>query len=267
MSSRQSRSLIRSHHTLRKQLKDASSKNEVERSNELQAKIEAAGGLHRYQEASIQGQSLERGGDSSKILVEWLTTPIESSLKNKPDNAALKLLEVGALRPDNACARSKMFNFERIDLRSQHPSIREQDFMERPVPSSARLGNEGFDIISLSLVLNFVDNATARGEMLKRVSSFLRQPQQIYENHNDFVPCLFLVLPAPCVDNSRYLDTRTLENIMNFLGYEEVRSKTSAKLVYHLWKLNREMKTPECKFKKEVVRSGKNRNNFSIVLS
>ena len=38
----------------------------------IDADILALGGLSAYQEASRLGQSIERGGDSSKILVEWL---------------------------------------------------------------------------------------------------------------------------------------------------------------------------------------------------
>ncbi len=38
----------------------------------INAEIEALGGLDAYQEASTLGQDKERGGDSSKVLVEWL---------------------------------------------------------------------------------------------------------------------------------------------------------------------------------------------------
>ncbi|RMZ83560.1 hypothetical protein DV738_g898, partial [Chaetothyriales sp. CBS 135597] len=41
----------------------------------LEAAIEANGGLDLYQRASVTGQSRQRGGDTSKVLVEWLGLP------------------------------------------------------------------------------------------------------------------------------------------------------------------------------------------------
>jgi 25S rRNA (adenine2142-N1)-methyltransferase len=38
----------------------------------VEAEIEGLGGIDAYQHASTLGQSQQRGGDSSKILVEWL---------------------------------------------------------------------------------------------------------------------------------------------------------------------------------------------------
>ncbi len=38
----------------------------------LSKQIEAQGGIQSYQKASLIGQANERGGDSSKILMEWL---------------------------------------------------------------------------------------------------------------------------------------------------------------------------------------------------
>ena len=73
--------------------------------------------------------------------------------------------------------------------------------MDRPLPKSM---NEAFDILSLSLVLNFVPDPTQRGEMLKRVTQFLR-PIAEGQPGNAFLPVLFLVLPLPCVNNSNFL--------------------------------------------------------------
>lgn len=52
-----------------------------------------------------------------------------------------------------------------IDLHSQHPRILEQDFFTRPLPSAA---DEAFNVISCSLVLNFVDRPEDRGECSRR---------------------------------------------------------------------------------------------------
>ena len=219
-----------------------------------------------YQSASIQGQSAQRGGDSSRVLVDWLSESSFMSLRSLPKIKRLRMLEVGALRVDNACSRSGLFEMERIDLHSQHPSIQEQDFMERPIPSSEAFDTEAFDLLSLSLVVNFVGDAAERGEMLRRASSFLRRKTEIHEQYTSLFPSLFLVLPAPCVTNSRYLDEQRLEDMMRTLGFVKVREKMSTKLAYYLWKYEGQSKDAERKFKKDEVRPGGSRNNFAIVL-
>lgn len=236
----------------------------------LQAQLEASGGLQKYQEASIQGQSSERGGDSSKVLMEWLN---EFILEDKRHDMAklggLRMLEVGALKVDNACSRSGIFDVTRIDLHSQHPDIQTQDFMRMPVPSPKMLEEDGFDVVSLSLVVNFVGDAFLRGEMLKRVSSFLRSSRENAKNEaRSSFPALFLVLPAPCVTNSRYLDEDRLEGIMVSLGYVKTRRKLGKKLVYYLWRYEEigTKKVQIVSFKKQEIRPGGSRNNFSIVL-
>ena len=263
-SSRAARATIRAHHTLRKQLSSALVKEDKSEVKRIENQIEDLGGIHKYQQASIQGQSVQRGGDTSKVLVEWLRelSSVHTMEEGRPRR--LRLLEVGALRADNACARSEMFDLERIDLHSQHPDIKEQDLMARPVPSTMDVEQAGFDVVSLSLVINFVGDAIQRGEMLKRVESFLRPSAQPDRNP---CPSLFLVLPAPCVNNSRYLDENKLERIMNNLGYTKLKSKTSSKLVYYLWKYGIVTPTQPEAFMKKELRAGKSRNNFAIVLT
>lgn len=226
--------------------------------------------------ASLQicGQSSQRGGDSSKILIEWIGEIRRSASGVKPDSSGtttdhtieqrLKLLEIGALSLDNACSKSPMFDVRRIDLSSRHPSIETQDFMERPLPKQ---GDEKFDIISLSLVLNYVPLPTGRGAMLRRTTKFLRHRNfdQADSPLAGLFPSVFLVLPAPCVTNSRYLNEDRLAEIMNCLGYALIRSKLSAKLSYQLWRLNGG-DARRGVFKKEEVNPGKSRNNFAIVL-
>ena len=260
LSSQTTRGLIRTHHTLRKQLTSALARGDGSGAGIIQAKIDAAGGLQRYQEASIQGQSAERGGDTSKVLVEWL-----SALKGH-ESEKWRMLEVGALRTDNACSRSGLFKMKRIDLHSQHPDIEEQDFMSMPLPLANDLDYEGFDIVSLSLVVNFVGGPMQRGEMLKHVESLLRPCSREVGETKAFFPALFLVLPAPCVKNSRYLDEVKLEEIMRSLGYTQVRRKISMKLVFYLWKFEGHTEHSKMTFKKVELRSGTSRNNFAIVL-
>ncbi|KAL8752218.1 MAG: hypothetical protein Q9199_005896 [Rusavskia elegans] len=270
LSSQATRALIRKHHTLKKQLHTAASNGDIISTEKVQAQLQASGGLQKYQEASIRGQSSERGGDSSKVLMEWLSELIlEHKRHDTTELGRLRMLEVGALKVDNACSRSGIFDVTRIDLHSQHPNIQTQDFMQMPVPSPKMLDEDGFDVVSLSLVVNFVGDAFLRGEMLKRVSSFLRSSRETSKDEaRSSFPALFLVLPAPCVTNSRYLDEDRLEGIMISLGYVKTRRKLGKKLVYYLWRYEG-IGTKEVQivsFKKQEIRPGASRNNFSIVL-
>ncbi len=236
----------------------------------IQAQIESQGGLEAYQAASMTGQRRERGGDTSKVLVEWFAPVIRSTGKSGENGESpVKLLEIGALRTDNACSRSALFEVTRIDLRSQTAGIAQQDFNERPLPQTE---DEKFDVISLSLVLNYVPDASGRGSMLKRTCAFLRNVDCPPDHpFNAVLPSLFLVLPAPCVTNSRYLDEAKLTEIMGSLGYVMTKKKISQKLVYYLWRHNRVTAAvteaeKEIVLKKEEIAPGGKRNNFAITL-
>ena len=263
ISSKATRNLIRSHHTLEKQRAKALADGDEEKAAALAKQIESQGGIESYQKASLLGQANDRGGDSSRILMEWLE-PVLSDLKDQDAGglSPVRMLEVGALSLTNACSRSGLFEVERIDLNSQAEGILQQDFMERPLPSSNK---EKFDIISLSLVLNYVPDPSGRGEMLLRTLQFLRTGDYVGKL-GEFLPSLFLVLPASCVTNSRYMDEAKMEAIMESLGYSMVTKKLSNKLVYYLWRVTSQLLKHRTSFKKEELRSGKTRNNFSVIL-
>lgn len=271
LSSKASRAVISRHHGLQKRLAQALAQNDLKTADSLKAEIDINGGLEWYQHASIVGQSDERGGDSSKILMDWIKDmPPQLNKKTEPV-PPLRLLEVGALTMDNACSKSAMFSVTRIDLHSRHPGILSQDFMERPIPAheEEEEEEEKFDIISLSLVLNYVPSPPQRGEMLRRTTDFLRRTNLQDSRLSDLFPSLFLVLPAPCVTNSRYLDDQRLTNIMESLGYSRCRQKLTNRILYQLWVFHGQPghnRICTTKFKKEEVKGGKNRNNFAIVL-
>lgn len=266
LSSHATRTFVRSHHTLRKQLSSALAQGDDFKAESIKYEIEAAGGLRKYQEASIQGQSAERGGDTSKVLMQWLSEVKGLEPVRNASGKKFRMLEVGALRTDNTCSRNGAFEMKRIDLHSQHSDIEEQDFMELPFPTAEDLDQEGFDIVSLSLVVNFVGDPAQRGEMLKRVEDFLRPCSRDGDEMSELFPALFLVLPAPCVTNSRYLDEEKLKSILETLGYTTAKRKLSSKLVYYLWKYEGLVTKNAKVFKKERIRSGRSRNNFAIVL-
>jgi len=262
LSSQATRTLIRTHHQLNKQLGAAKAKCDHAEASQIQKRIDDLGGLKSYQQASIQGQSNDRGGDSSTVLMAWLHHLDKALSDMRPK---LRLLEVGALSTRNACSRSGLFDVQRIDLNSQAEGILQQDFMQRPLPKSHA---EKFDIISLSLVVNYVPDAARRGEMLRRTCQFLdtaHQDSGTSEMKVNF-PALFLVLPAPCITNSRYMDEARLKSIMQSLGYTLLQRKQTAKLVYYLWHMSQPAASSAMHFPKEEVNPGVTRNNFSIVL-
>ncbi|MCJ1463394.1 hypothetical protein MMC07_002001 [Pseudocyphellaria aurata] len=304
-SSTSTRSLIRTHHTLQKRLALARATGDVELAAALETQIAAHGGLALYQRVSMLGQSAERGGDSGRVLRSWVEESFSRTAgeekrcsKKTKSKKIFRMLEVGALKVDNACSRSPRFDIERIDLQSQHHRIQKQDFMQRPLPSTT---DEKFDIVSLSLVLNYVGTSKARGEMLQRVYKFLTQSRhqtatdhknsshhdggeraypdsEVGAEEGEFSgPGLFLVLPAACVTNSRYLDERGLEDMMRQLGYARTRRKMSKKLVYYFWRFvgaggdkdleedSKFEKAPRL-FRKKEIRPGAKRNNFWIEL-
>jgi len=174
------------------------------------------------------------------------------------------VLEVGALSTENACSMTDAMNVTRIDLYSQEPGILQQDFMERPLPSRDA---DMFHLISLSLVLNYVPDSAARGEMLRRTTKFLTPGIRLPgAQAKEFLPCLFLVLPAACVLNSRYFTEDRLSEIMSSLGYRMIKRKITAKLVFYLWKHSANLELKRCVFGKIKWNPGRRRNNFTITL-
>ena len=75
----------------------------------------------------------------------------------------IRLLEIGALYPDNYAGCSTWINNHPIDLKSNHPGVLEQDFFQRPLPRDPL---DHFDVISCSLVLNFVSEPKDRGKSI-----------------------------------------------------------------------------------------------------
>lgn len=266
MTSERSRSIIRTHHTLQKDHAAAVKRGDAEAADQLALAIEKNGGIKAYQAASKQGQAKDRGGDSSKVLVDWLLQSriIDPKSRHRVHAAksSLECLEVGALSANNEISKYQtVVRMRRIDLNSQGPGIEKQDFMERPLPTTE---DERFDIISLSLVLNYVPDATRRGEMLKRLTKFLRSPCVHEDGTTAFLPCLFFVLPLSCVENSRYMDESLLLQIMASLGFTKRYSKNTSKLCYYLFSWTGVVSAVEIGKKK--IRDRPGMNNFSIIM-
>ncbi|ODV78046.1 uncharacterized protein CANTADRAFT_96698 [Suhomyces tanzawaensis NRRL Y-17324] len=220
----------------------------------IDAEIDKRGGINAYQSASTQGQDSKRGGDSSKRLIEWLKEPAYLDKLDGPLNA----LEIGSLSASNVISTCGIFeNVTRIDLNSQSPLILKQDFMERPLPKG---DSEKFNLVSCSLVVNFVPSPKERGEMLHRITKFLKKPKQ------GSISSLFFVLPLPCIKNSRYFDEESLDKIMKHLGFERSAYYEAKKVAYWLYDWNGVVQK-NGKFGKKELYPGSSRNNFCITLN
>lgn len=76
---------------------------------------------------------------------------------------------------------------------------------------------------------------------------------------------LYVVMPLPCISNSRYMDEDRYLKIFQASGFELMASKTSPKLAFHIF---RRLASPPPKacFPKFKLRDGPALNNFTIVL-
>lgn len=220
----------------------------------IMKEIRDEGGINTYQEASRMGQDSNRGGDSSKLLIQWLK---DLDYNEKGATA----LEIGSLSKHNAISTTGIFNpVVRIDLNNHNDEdgIIKQDFMERPIPKTSR---DQFDLVSCSLVLNFVPTPRERGDMVHRFGQFLKPDKLTY---------LFIVLPLPCINNSRYMTLDYFTEMMNSLGFRSVKHHEAKKVCYFLFSYNTSKTTNQTKHKdfskKHKLQDGPGMNNFSITL-
>ncbi|KAF7311636.1 25S rRNA adenine-N(1) methyltransferase [Mycena kentingensis (nom. inval.)] len=217
------RTIIRQFHVLLKE--QAALENQPTRYEkklaEVKSRIDALGGLEFYQRMSAIGQGNDRGGGSEKIAISWF-----KEVFKVPNTSKRRLLEVGALKPDNYESCQSWLETTPIDLHSRHAGIIEQDFLL--LDETQNLAK--WDAISMSLVLNFVPDPHDRGRMLRMVHRFL-------------VPggLLFLALPLPCVHNSRYLTLEHLTGLMELVGFSQSKErwKKGGKMIYLLYTKDR----------------------------
>ena len=133
----------------------------------LKARQEEIGGLKAYQAASIHGGEKVRGGETGKWCVEALMElQAEKDSKSKPKGKGkavhmdpVRILDVGAIS-GTAYADWDFIDATCIDLNSQAPHVIQCDFFDYAKPSTDKL----FDVVGLSLVVNFVGSLTKRGE-------------------------------------------------------------------------------------------------------
>jgi len=112
------------------------------------------------------------------------------------------------------------------------------------------------------------DMLTPAGYLFVAVRSFTL-PHTTYPRLTRAFP---VQLPLPCVSNSRYLTFDHFKSLMAHLGFNEIRSKwrEGGKMVYYLYQKEppaSSLRSPPPQFTKKIeLRSGANRNNFTVLL-
>lgn len=271
-------------HELNKQAQAAQAAGNGAEEERISAELHKLGGLAAYQSFSRKSENLS-GFNASRWVVQQLAAsglkpPLTAtSCQTAPDAAAvamttdphtsskLRLLDVGALER-NFLRESQWIDATAIDLHSQNEHIMEMDFLEFPVGGSGSSnGGEGdksdgplfsgpFDVVCLSLVLNFMGDAASRGAALEKAAALLKPGGHV-----------FVVLPTACVDNSRYCTTGLLEQIMESIGFSTVCTKASSKLLFLMCQLTdvaAHTAPDRQRFAKRLIKQGKSRNNFCI---
>jgi len=122
-------------------------------------------------------------------------------------------------------------------------------------------------------VLNFVPEPKQRGKRTRRESvdeaglmlKLIREQLRPQKSS-----LLYLVLPLPCVHNSRYLDGDFLEGLMRAVGFTLIRQrwKEGGKVGYWLWAWQSDSGRSRASDwqKKQLLQDGPKRNNFAVVL-
>lgn len=205
---------------------------------------------------------------------------------------------MGALKADNYRGCSSWIENTPIDLNASDPGIRQQDFLQMTEDENG----SKWDILSLSLVLNFVPDPrergkhrtgislagvsfnclTSSGRMLRLSHSFLDASHacsgllfvavgtvQIQTFAGGLVTNCLLQLPLPCVQNSRYLTLSHFEGLMKCVGFEKIKERwrVGGKMAYWLFRKVNSTGLEELAYeRKSILRSGKTRNNFAILL-
>ncbi|XP_048580639.1 25S rRNA adenine-N(1) methyltransferase isoform X2 [Nematostella vectensis] len=221
-STRKDSKVINTYHALKKRLesvsidKRLSDHEKAQLSSEITAKMEQLGGLDAYQKASKLGESRHGGFNAAKWVVgELKAHNIRSELQageecstSTGNSEKLRLLDVGAL--DHNYKKHGWIDCTPIDLNPQNSSIKKMDFLQLKT-------KELFHVIVLSLVINFEGDVNKRGQMLKKCCKLLHPGGHVV-----------IVLPLPCVTNSRFFSAEVLHLMMESLGFVDVSQHTTA---------------------------------------
>ncbi|CAO1627516.1 unnamed protein product [Sympodiomycopsis kandeliae] len=212
------------------------------RQEEILAEQESMGGIDAYQNDSSFGADKQRGGESGK----WLATTLDTVLETKKPE--MKLLDVGALT-GTSYSSYPWLKTTSIDINPRSENVLKSDFFDFPIPDSK------FDVVCLSLVLNFVGDLKKRGEALLHAHQYLTPKGYLY-----------LVLPLACVNSSRYLDHERLTQILDSTGWKVVVQDDSNRLTRWLCQRKSKSEWDGTVYTKKEIRKAIKANNFCIRL-
>ncbi|KAI8826226.1 putative methyltransferase-domain-containing protein [Fimicolochytrium jonesii] len=277
---RSSQKLISTYHTLNKKLSTLVKQHDEPAAAAVRREMEAMGGLHAYQRASLAGNEKKGIVASEKWVLPFLRkertrvhgiaqavegevdkdaddATVTTGTKAKEPTTKLKMLDVGAVNGQTYAKQASWIDVSRIDLNPQEPGIEKQDFFERSLPKSDA---ERFHVLCLSLVVNFVGDPKARGDMLLKTLHYLL-PHGL----------LFLALPLPCLTNSRYMTHEHFTAILTSMGYELVDHHHARKLAFYVFRKSGNGKKGKggkkiVEWPKREMRPGGKRNNFCVVV-
>ncbi|XP_071955487.1 uncharacterized protein [Antedon mediterranea] len=239
--------LISQFHVLNKELEKLKTDtdkqiNKKQKMKVITKQLQEVGGIDTYQATSRLGEFKNGSTNSAK----WVVRQLKEHNIRLSTPTKLRLLDVGALQLNYT--KFKWIESTAIDLNPSQPGILKADFFDLKVKSS-----KVYDVLVLSLVLNFVGMPHRRGEMLKKCAQVCKQ-----------MGYLIIVLPLACVTNSRYLTHDHLIAILDSIGFTLITSHNSRKLSYKMFQLTKE--STKTSFKKQILNNGTKCNNFSIVV-
>jgi 25S rRNA (adenine2142-N1)-methyltransferase len=210
--------------------------------------------LEVYQEFSKIGEE-KRGFNSA----QWIVKQLKAHEISGKEGRSLRLLDVGALGENYATCRAWIDTIA-IDLHSCHPVVQKVCKVTLQC-SSSQIDffdveeKADFDIVCLSLVINFVESPSRRGEMLVKTTQLLCPDGHV-----------FIVLPLACVENSRYFNVKMFQEMLQALGFVIRKEHSSPKLYFVMAQMGGGPQEYDGRFPKKLVREGKTRNNFHIAL-
>ena len=254
----------------RKQIENDATLSEKEKEKaleEVERRKMKLGGIEMYQAASIYGAKHYKCN-------AWVMPLMRTHLKS-----GSTFLDVGAI--DHQYANIKDFTVIPIDLNPQHKDVIKYDFFEfaHDMISKGKLPDrvierddnykriQVFDAVVLSLVVNFVGDPRARGNMIA-----LSAHKRVLRKGG----LLFITLPLACLENSRYMNATRFRKLVCELGFEVVVETCTSKLYRGAFRStcpfeNYDVSTRTFKFKTEFPRKHLRkdkvkRNNFCVML-
>lgn len=172
-----------------------------------------------YQDASIL---LTKGNKSCSKFVFRSLTDLE--LRPKKGESRLKVLEVGAINVQ--LLNCTWMDVTAIDVKSRHPKILEIDFFD-----IKKAWKTNYDCLVNGMVLNCVETAEKRGQMLVNCHSLLKDGG-----------IFFFTVPKRC-----FPIVSQLVKILEMIGFELLRKETSPKILYLALKKKNKVKIKQIK--------------------